>query len=214
VTLSVAITHGLQLWQQITLAIIFLALFAIAIVATYAATRLKANDQGIITPENVESHVGKWLLNFNVPMQKRPKSEKFHFDYRVDYQDRTHLHILHRKDRSQYLSIYAHFTPPKGHKDLFDKLSEPEKKRFVLGTRAEIYRARINCICKSFVEEIRIQKLLPITTLTEADVIEQLDVVHASQLLVMDTISLNLGLDEEEGRPQSASPDQDSKPPS
>jgi hypothetical protein len=207
VTLAIALTHGLQLWQQITLAILFLVLFAIAIVATYAATRPKATGNTIITPENVESYLGQWLLNFNVSMQKRPKSEKLHFDYRVNYQDHTHIHIFHRKERSQYLSIHAHFTTPKRHKDLFDKLSEPEKKRFVLGTRAEVYRARINCICKSFLEEIRIEKLLPITTLTEADVIEQLDAVHASQLLVMDTISLNLGLDEQEGRPQAASPE-------
>jgi hypothetical protein len=99
------------------------------------------------------------------------------------------------------LTIYAHFTPPKRLKDVFDKLSEPEKKRFALGMRTEVYRARIQCSCKSFLEEIRINKLLPITTLTEADVIEQLDAVHASQLLVMDTISLSLGLDEQEGRP-------------
>jgi hypothetical protein len=79
VTLAISLTHGLQLWQQITLAILFLALFAIAIVATYAATRVKAAGT-IITPENLESYVGQWLLNFNVPMQKRPKSEKFHFD--------------------------------------------------------------------------------------------------------------------------------------
>jgi hypothetical protein len=99
------------------------------------------------------------------------------------------------------LTIYAHFTAPKEYKESFDKLSDPEKKRFGQGTRAEIYRARILPICKSFLEEIRIQKLLPITTLTEADVIEQLDGIHASQLLVMDTISLNLGLDEQKGQP-------------
>jgi hypothetical protein len=192
-----ALTNGLFLWQKVALVALFAVIFGWALIATVQANRPKSGAV-IITPENVESYVRQWLDNFNVAVQKLPKSEKFHFNYKVDYKDRTHLHILHPKERSHYLTILAHFTMPKGYKDLFDRLPEPEKKRFLIGIRTEVSRARIRCGWKSFFEKINIEKLLPITTLTEGDLIEQLDGVHASQLLVMDTIILRL---EQEGKP-------------
>jgi len=199
VNIAIALIHGLALWQQIVLGALFTFMLAWGLIATVQANRPKSGAV-IVTPENVESYVRQWLDNFNVSLQKLPKSEKLHFDYKVAFVDRAHLHIGHPKERSHYLRILAHFALPKRYKDLFDKLSEPEKKRFVLGTRTEIYRARINCSCKTFFDKIVITKLLPIATLTEGDVIEQLNAVHASQSLVIDTINLGLGL-EQEGEP-------------
>jgi len=187
---ATALIHGLETWQQVILVALFALVFGWALFATFHAIRPKS-DAFIVTPENVEPYVRQWLDNFNVTTKKLPGSDQVHFAYLVDYQDDTRLVILHSKQLSKYLTIQARITISKSHKDLFDKLSEPEKKRFLLGLRAEMSRARINSDMKSF-ETITIVNVVPITTLTESDLIEQIDGVHASELLVIDTINLGL----------------------
>ncbi len=216
------LTHGLSLWQQVSLVALFAVVFGWALIATSEASRVRADSARladklsadlasladkwsesralVITSENVEFYVKQWLDNFNLRRQKREKSEKLHFDYSVHFPDGSHAHILHPTERNQYLGIMAHFTLPKRYKELFDTLSEPEKKRFLIGMRAEIHRAGIKPYYKDLFEKVTIEKLLPISALTEADVIEQLKTVHVSQMLVIDTISLSLGFDEQEGK--------------
>ena len=89
-----AVTNGLFLWQKVALVGLFAVIFGWAL-ATVQANRRKSGAV-IITPENVESYVRQWLDNFNVAVQKRPKSEKVHFNYLVDYKDGRRLALVLR----------------------------------------------------------------------------------------------------------------------
>ena len=75
VTATIALTHGLYLWQQVILSLIFLILFAWAVVATVAATRPKEVPPpppplNVTTTENIQttrSGNGLMRLIMNTP---------------------------------------------------------------------------------------------------------------------------------------------------
>jgi hypothetical protein len=190
-SVATALIHGLATWQQVVLVALFALMFGWALIATFLACRPKQGGF-IVTHENVESYVRQWLDNFHVTAKKLPKNDQLNFAYQVDYEDRTHVGILHTKERNQYLAIEGRLAVSKEHKDAFDKFSEPKKRRFLLGLRAEMSRAGIRAEMPHPFETVRIIRLFPITTLTESEFIEQIDGVHRTELLVIDTINLGL----------------------
>ncbi len=143
-------------------------------------------------------------LHFGVTTQKLPSQpDKFHFGYLVTYSDGIPILISRVTTRDQYLTVQGTVELSKDHKVLFDKLSEAGKKRFVLELRVEISRAKIHTKWESPLENITVARILPITTLTEGELIEQLDGVHAGVQLVIDTINLELEHGIQEGKPPS-----------
>ncbi len=199
---ATALTHGLATWQQVGLVGLFAVMFGWALIATFVARRQKQGGF-IVTQENLESYVRQWLDNFHVTAKKLPKNDQVNFAYQVDYEDRTHVAIFHAKERYQYLAFEGKLAVSKEHKDAFDKLSEPKKRRFLLGLRVEMARAGIRAEMPHPFETVRIVRLFPMTALTESEFIEQLDGVHRAELLIIDTI--NLGL-EHDVSPEAKSP--------
>jgi hypothetical protein len=103
-SVATALIHGLATWQQVVLVALFALMFGWALIATFLACRPKQGGF-IVTHENVESYVRQWLDNFHVTAKKLPKNDQLNFAYQVDYEDRTHVGILHTKERNQYLAI-------------------------------------------------------------------------------------------------------------
>ena len=71
-------------------------------------------------------------------------------------------------------------------------MSEPERKRFILELRTELARAKIHSKWEFPPEKITVAKIIPITTLTEDELIEQMDGVFEGVQLAIDTINLGL----------------------
>ncbi len=198
---ATALTHGLKRWQQIVLVALFTLVLGWALVCTFHENPTRSSD---VTTQNVESYVRGWLDNFGVTTQKLPSQpDKFHFGYLVTYSDGIPILISRVTTRDQYLTVQGTVELSKDHKVLFDKLSEAGKKRFVLELRVEISRAKIHTKWESPLENITVARILPITTLTEGELIEQLDGVHAGVQLVIDTINLELEHGIQEGKPPS-----------
>jgi len=84
-------------------------------------------------------------------------------------------------------------------------LSEPEKRRFILELRSELSRAKIHSKWEPGpLEKITVVKILPITTLSEVELIEQMDGVFEGVQLVIDTITLALEQGIEEVKPSTS----------
>ncbi len=99
--------------------------------------------------------------------------------------------IYRNINRDQYLTIQGTVGLAEGHKVLFDKLAETEKKRLILELRAEISRAKIHTKWEPGLN-ITVVRILPVTTLTEGELIDQMDGVHTGMQLIIDTINLAL----------------------
>ncbi len=196
---ATALIHGLETWQQVILVTLFALIFGWALFATFHAIRPKS-DAFIVTPENVESCVRQWLDNFEVTTKKLSEPDKFHFGCLVTYSDTIPILIYRNINRDQYLTIQGTVGLSEGHKVLFDKLSETEKKRFILELRTEISRAKIHTKWEPPLQ-ITVVRILPITTLTEGELVDQMDGVHAGMQLVIDTINLGLEHGIQEVRP-------------
>jgi hypothetical protein len=200
---ATALIHGLATWQQVVLVALFTLIFGWALIATFHAhpTKSGASD---VTTENVEPHVRQWLDNFEVTTQKLSATDKFYFGYLVTYPNGIPIFISRMINRDQYLIIQGTVELSKEHKVMFDKLSEAEKKRFILELRAEISRAKIHSKWELPTQKITVVKLLPITTLTEGELIDQMDGVLEGVQLVIDTINLGLEHGIQEAKPPPA----------
>jgi hypothetical protein len=205
VTAAVAITRGLEWWQQTILLVLFVMLFGWAVIASYLATRRQIHTSDVTTA-NVESYVRTWLDNFGVTTQKMPKSDQFHFGYLVTYSDAIPVYVFRVVSRDQYLTVQGTITVSKEHKEVFNKLSEAERKRFIHELRSEISRAKIHTKWTLPFEEVTVAKLLPITTVAEGELIKQMDEVHSNVLLVIDTINLLLEHGIQETKPGGLGP--------
>ena len=187
---ATALIHGLAGWQQVILVALFALTLGWALFATFRGSRTKSSAS-VVTTENVESYVRQWLDNFGITTKRLPRSEQYHFSYLVTYPDTLPILVSRVVTRDQYLTVQGTVELSKEHKELFDKSSEPEKKRFILELRVEVSRAKIHTNWEAPLK-ITVAKMLPIATLTEGELIEQMDGVHEGMQLVIDTINLGL----------------------
>jgi hypothetical protein len=176
VTLAIGLTHGLQLWQQIIVAILFLALFTIAIVATYSATRPKtvSDDDEAVSRENVEQKVKEWTDAFGLSRKIVP-DDKFHFVIVVSPRPTMHVMIRHSKDHPSYLELRSSLRTTNEQRELFDKMEKKTQESVRRTIDLECARSKIEYHSNEKLEFVCIHKQIPITPdLTDARFIDGL----------------------------------------
>jgi len=148
-----------------------------------------------ITPDTVEEKVKLWLDNFGVTTQKiSSETSEVYFLTRVSYNDSTSIFVSRSKGLPRYLTLAARVTLAPEHKALLDKLSKEDRERFYVHLRLEMSRAGIRgTSTQDPTLDITIIRLIPITDeLTEATLIDRVDAIHRDELIVIDTIALEL----------------------
>jgi len=197
VTLAIALTHGLQLWQQIILAILFLALFAIATIAAYSATRLKKNGEGIsaenekkVSTENIEQKIRQWTDSFGLSRSIHT-DDRFYFVIMVTLKpQQLPIMIRRHKDHPSYLELRSSLRTTDDQRELFDKMQKESQQSIRQTIDRECARSRIDYHSNEKLEFICIHKQIPITPdLTEAHFINNLNEMRFDVAVVGHTIN-------------------------
>jgi hypothetical protein len=203
VTAAIAITHDLLLWQRIVLSLLFLVLFAWAVIATYVATRAKAaplgealqSDVSVTTTGNIQTKVREWIDAFNYDHAVSPW-ESWHFGYRVNLPSGPLVYIARPKARDgEYLLLSGRITAV-GWEDqaAFDALTPEERRKLFHQVRLETARAKFFFYSDANLQQISFDNWVPITPkLTAATFIENINKMYFSAQILWSTMSLQLG---------------------
>jgi len=175
VTVGIWITHGLQWWQQLILAVLFLALFAIAIISAYAATWSSSSD-GVITPENVQEKIREWLDTFELQVG-RISPPNCHFGWQVTLRNGVIMWLLRTTGRERYITFLATVAATEGQIIAFNNFLPEDRLRFWRDLYFETSRSKITALRNpnntNVLSRFTVEYLLPITSdLSEATVIQ------------------------------------------
>lgn len=195
VSATVALTHGLYLWQQIVLSLLFVGLFAWAVIATYAATRPKEKLLDVTTTENIQAKVRGWLDAFNYEHAVSPW-ESWHFGYRVNLPRGPLLYIARPKARDgEYLLLSGRITAVGwDDQEAFDALNAEDRRNLFHQVRLETARAKFFFYSDANLQQIGFDNWVPITPkLTAATFIENINQMYFSAQILWSTMSLRLG---------------------
>src|SRR6266478_675603 len=169
------------------LALLAVVFFLIFILASYY---LWQNSR--ITPENVEPRIREWLDAFSLGTRVL-NEPAHHFAFEVMAASGIPLVVLRTRDHPRYITLLSKIGFGSEHKDLFDRLSETQKKRFRIELNLEASKAKIGYQADSTFENLAIEKRLPITSdLSEANLMDAIGEIHFSALVLLNTIALRL----------------------
>jgi hypothetical protein len=195
VTAAIAITHGLQLWQQIVLASIFGVLFAIAVVATYAATRQRVIPEEVVSPENVHQNIRDWLDAFRFQVG-RLDLNWCHFGWSVTLPNTLRIWLLRTRIHDQYITLMTS-VGTEAQRVAFNGLTPAQRLDFWRTLFLETSRSRITVTRNpndvNTFGRLTIERLLPITNdLNESAVIEAVRDIDFSAYMVHQTVEFLL----------------------
>jgi hypothetical protein len=169
------------------LAVLSVAFFVIFAVASYY---LWQNSR--ITPENVEPRIREWLDAFSLGTRVL-NEPAHHFAYEVMAHTGIPLVVVRTREHPRYITLLSKIGLGTEDKDSFDRLSEPEKKRFRIELNLEASKAKIGYQADSTFENLAIEKRLPITSdLSEANLMDAIGEIHFSTLVLINAMALRL----------------------
>jgi hypothetical protein len=156
--------------------------------------RTSSEESVVITPENVESMVRRWITEFNVtntPLHLTDPPN--YFAIQVNPLPQNPITLIHTRAHADYLTVFSVLTISPPHKRLYDALSAEARAEFLQKLRIEIARARILCTTDDSFSSIQIEKLVPITTsLKEGEVIQAIQDMNYALILLRDVVVLEL----------------------
>ncbi len=156
--------------------------------------RTSSEENVVITPENVESMVRRWITEFNVtntPLHITDPPN--YFAIQVNPLPQNPITLIHTQAHADYLTVLSVLTISPPHKRLYDALSTEARAEFLQKLRIEIARAKILCTTDDSFSSIQIEKLVPITTsLKEGELIQAIQDMNYALILLRDVVVLEL----------------------
>ncbi|MGH8092111.1 MAG: DUF2299 family protein [Chthoniobacterales bacterium] len=166
------------------------------------------------TPQNAERKIRGWLDNFGYSHRLSPW-EPWYFGLEVTLNRGPLLFIARPRARADQLLFLGKITAiAPQQRAAFTALSELEKEKFYSQVRLETARAKIIFNSDPLLDQVSIEKWVPITPkFTASALIEAVNEVYFSANIIWSTITLRLGLPPLPMLPSSA-PDTGVSPPS
>jgi len=142
--------------------------------------------------------------------------EPWHFGFEVTLARGPLLFIARPKAHADYLMLMGKITAVSPHyRSAFNALTESQREKFYGQLRLETARARIIFSSDPSLNQVSIEKWIPITSeLTASTLIEAINEVHFSANIIWATIALRLGGQPAPMLPSSSTPDTGVSPPS
>jgi len=185
--------------------VVSLAIFAWSVHALWKRSR--------ITPDNVQARIRGWLDAFNYT-HRVISWHAWHFGFEVTIPRGPLLLIARPIERADSLVLIGKITAVSPRQRVaFDALSESERQEFYGQMRLETARAKILFYTDASLDQVSIEKWIPITSkLTASSFVEAINEMYFSANIIWATIALRFG-----ERPQltqpSSTPDTEASPP-
>lgn len=170
-----------------------------------------------VRPDNVQARLRQWLDYYGLT-HRVVQWEPWHFGFEVTHPRQPIMFVYRQKGFGDYLTFQANITGITAEQRVaYDKLTADERTRFYAELSLEVARAEITFTSEQELATVRIEKWIPITPrLSASDVLEALNEIHFSTMIIWAYVALRLGSKPLEltVRPPSSTPDTAASPPS
>jgi hypothetical protein len=173
-------------WARVRVLLLFvsLAAFSIGMYGKYTSST--------VTEKNVEQKIRGWIDAFSLQVQRRD-SPACYFAFEVTLPTTIPVGVVRTKEHDHYITLVARVSLAPEHKALFDKLSNVGKMTFLFQLQLEAAKAKIALTPDKTLETLTIEKRIPIaSTLTEGNLIESIQEVNFSAIIIRNTVGLKL----------------------
>jgi hypothetical protein len=131
-----------KMWQAMSAHYVF-AILAVAFFLTFVVASYYLWQNSRITPENVEPRIREWLDAFSLGTRVL-NEPAHHFAYEVMAHSGIPLVVLRTRDHPRYITLLSKIGFGSEHKNLFDRLSPSDQKRFRFELLLESAKAKIS----------------------------------------------------------------------
>ncbi len=168
-----------------------------------------------ISADNAQRRIRSWLDTYNYS-HRIVQWDSWHFGFEITLPRGPLLFIARPKvfggDHLQFIGRIKGVSPQ--YRTAFDLLSPAEREQFYGQLELETARAKIFFHSDATLDEVSIEKWMPITSkLTASDVVNAIAEIEFSARIIWKTVSLRFG-GKPELTPPSLTPDTEASPPS
>jgi hypothetical protein len=146
----------------------------------------------IVTPDNVDSIVKRWIGSFEGIKNEIPNMPDNHFTYAILYPDQSSILIFREKGHyDRFIRLESRISLTGTALEKFTAWPYKKQKELVNDLALETARAKINCnILESAEDLVQIRRDIQITsTLTDITFFEALHDIHSDALLITATLN-------------------------
>ena len=173
-------------------------------------------DASRTTRRNIQRRITEWLIAFNYSQRPAPWQGVWHFGFEVTITGGPLLLIGRPIAAGDYLVFLGRLiaVSPK-HRSAFDALTESEREKFNADLGLEIARAKILFRPDNALDQVSIEKWVPITSKLTAPVfLDVINEMYFSAHIIWNAIAIRLGGKAPTPTPPSSAPDTEALPPS